>query len=151
MTTQPTLYPYDAPFSTTVIPRGWDRYMTQEEADAANALYPVPPYGATYDDPNPPPPPLPTQNVDFLRLTQVVNGTNTGFTMRNEDMGKVAVGDIIVIWPIACVAGVADDVGVRPVRILTKTDEKLTVDYDSTGLDTSNMTLVGIKYRDNAP
>jgi len=81
----------------------------------------------------------------------VVNGTNTGFTMRNEDKDKVAVGDIIVIWPIACVAGVADDVGVRPVRILTKADEKLTVDYDSTGIDTSNMTLVGIKYRDNAP
>jgi len=144
------LYPNDAPFSTTVIPRGADRFLTQEEVDAANTLYPVPPYGETYVDPNPPPAP-PIANVSFLRLTSVVNGVQTGFTMRNEDMDKVEVDDIIVIWPIICHLGVADDIGVRPVRVLTKVDEKLTVNYDSTGIDTADMTLVGIKYRDNAP
>jgi len=149
MTTEPPVNPADAPFNTTTIPTGWDRVMTAEEADAANTLYPVPPYGNTYI--NPSPPPIEGANVSFLRLTQVVNGAETGFTMRNEDMDKVDVGDIIVIWPIICALGVADDVGVRPVRVLTKADEKLTVNYDSTGIDTSNMTLVGIKYKDPNP
>ena len=34
----------DAPFDTTRIPRGWNRRMTQEEADAANEAFPVPPH-----------------------------------------------------------------------------------------------------------
>jgi len=50
----PLPLPADAPFGITAVPTGWSRLMTQEEADAANTLYPVPPYGATYIDPEKP-------------------------------------------------------------------------------------------------
>jgi len=43
----------DAPFDTTRIPRGWNRRMTQEEADAANEAFPVPPHGNTFHPPKP--------------------------------------------------------------------------------------------------
>ena len=49
----PLPYPEDAPFDTTSIPRGWNRKMTQEEADAANEAFPVPPYGNTFFPPKP--------------------------------------------------------------------------------------------------
>lgn len=146
---EPALYPGDAPFVADTIPSGWSRPLTTEEADAANVLYPVPPYGSYYNDPNGPPVPPVGQAVDFLRLNTLVQGLSTQANLRNEDMDKVEEGDIIVIWPIhAGIPGVLDDIGTRPVRILTKSDEKITFSFDSTGLDISGVVLVGIKYRD---
>ena len=52
------LYPSDAPFVAGTVPSGWFAPMTQAEADEANALYPVPPYGNTYWPPGTEPPPL---------------------------------------------------------------------------------------------
>lgn len=144
MSAQPPLSPTDAPFDITTIPTGRTVALTQEEADAANVLYPVPPYGATYTNPNPPPGPGP--NVVFVKMTNVIQGLETQANMSNEDMDKIELDDIIVIWPIACVVGVADEVGARPVRILTKADEKVTFNWDSTGIDITGMVLVGVNY-----
>lgn len=149
-TPQPPLYPSEAPFVAGTVPAGWDRPLTTEEADAGNVLYPVPPYGSTYFPPGPPTPPIVEPNVVFLKFDTLVSGLETQANMRNEDMDKIEEGDIIVVWPIhAAIPGVLDDIGTRPVRIVTKHDEKVDFAFDSTGLDLSGVVLVGIKYVGN--
>jgi hypothetical protein len=122
--------------------------MTQEEADAANLLYPVPPYGQTYLDPgnspyDPPPAPL----VKFVKMTNVRSvGTTTVVTVRQQDLAVLAPNVIMTMWPIECVFGIADDVGTRPTRVLSLSGQDATLNYDSSGLDLTGMVLIGVVY-----
>ena len=148
MDTEPPVNPNDAPFDTTAIPRGWDRPMTQAEADAANALYPVPPYGQTYFPPVPEPPPA--AQGQFVKIDQVqssgeftlgVVSTQEGFDLMHEDL-------IFVLWPIAGVLGIVDDVGARPVRVIQTNPPSrgIAFNFDSSGLDVTGLVLLGFVY-----
>lgn len=143
--TQPALDPGDAPFGTTSIPTGWDRPLTQAEADAANVLYPVPPYGASYEPPGPPVPPPFVPNSVFVKVDNIVSAgaTTTGTCSRPDLMHENL---IFVLWPIAGVLGIVDDVGARPVRVLTVDGANITFNFDSGGLDVTGLVLLGVVY-----
>lgn len=141
------LNPTDAPFVAGTIPSGWDVAMTIEEADAANLLYPVPPYGATYTDPNGPPVPPVTINTHFVVLTDIRSvGAETIAHVRTTDLPFLPVDTIFPFWPIAGVLGIVDDVGVRPARVRAVAGNDITLNYDSGGLDVAGLVLVGVVY-----
>jgi hypothetical protein len=140
------LYPQDAPFSTTVIPRGADRFLTQEEVDAANLLYPVPPYGDTYVSPEPPIPPS-TQSLKFVRLSNVVSdGQRSWVDLSPEDEAKLAGRDTLTVWPIAGRAGILDDLPARAVRIVNREPGKMRINLDTDGLNLTDLVLLGVLY-----
>jgi hypothetical protein len=140
------LYPQDAPFSTTVIPRGASRYLTQEEADAANTLWPVPPYGATYFPPGPPEPPA-QSSLKFLRLTGITpDGTNSWADLSPEDEAKLGDKDTITIWPIAGRAGILDDLVARAVRINGRSAGRIKINVDTDGLNLTGLVLLGVVF-----
>lgn len=143
------LYPNDAPFSTTVIPRGASRYLTQDEVDAANLLYPVPPYGATYTDPNGPPVPPVQAAAQFIRLSNIVSqDTITLATVDTAGFELMHTDLIFVLWPIAGVIGIVDDVGARPARVLAidPPTKQVSFNFDSSGLDVTGLVLLGVVY-----
>jgi hypothetical protein len=138
------LYPQDAPFSTTVIPRGASRYLTQEEVDAANLLWPVPPYGDTYTDPDGPTPPA-TLGFKLVRLSNVVaDGTNTWVDLSPEDEAILGNEDTITVWPTAGRAGVLDDLPARAVRIVGREPGKIKINLDTDGLNVAGLVLLGV-------
>jgi hypothetical protein len=140
------LYPQDAPFSTTVIPRGASRYLTQEEVDAANLLYPVPPYGNTYEPPFPPEPPL-GSSLKFVRLSDIESdGTNSWANLSPEDATKLEGKDTITVWPIAGRAGVLDDLPARAVRINGHQTDRIKINLDTDGLNITGLVLLGVLY-----
>lgn len=138
------LNPGDAPFDTTTIPNGWTRVLTQEEADAANLLYPVPPYGFYY---TPPAPPGAGSLVKFVKLTNITTvGQQTKATVRAEDLASLPQNSIFVLWPLHGVLGIVDDVGARPVRVMQVDGNDITVNFDSSGLDVTGLELIGVAY-----
>ena len=148
MTEEPPLSPSDAPFVVDTIPPGWDRPITAAEADAANALYPVPPYGQPL--PIPPDPEPPVAQGQFVKIDQVqssgeftlgVVSSQAGFDLMHEDL-------IFVLWPIAGVLGIVDDVGARPVRVIQTNPPSrgITFNFDSSGLDVTGLVLLGFVY-----
>lgn len=142
------LNPGDAPFDTTTIPNGWTRVLTQEEADAANLLYPVPPYGFFY---TPPGPPVAGANVKFviLKNAAVAGVGQSQWEARAADMDTyVPNTTFVAFWPIAGVLGIVDDVGVRPARVMAVDvpTNKVTLNYDIAGLDVTGLVVVGVIY-----
>jgi hypothetical protein len=137
-----TLYPEDAPFVVDVVPRGWDTPMTQAEADEANLLYPVPPYGQTYWDPGNENPIL--SEIKFIHLSDIEAGNPTVGHLREGDAEKLDGKDTITIWPIAGRAGILDDLPARAVRILNRTGNQLTFNLDSDGLNVTGLKFLGI-------
>lgn len=145
MTQEPPVNPNDAPFSITVTPTGWDRFMTQEEADAANILYPVPPYGPA--QPVPPPAPPAAALVHFVLMNNIRSvGAETVANVRPTDLPFLPLDTIFPFWPIAGVLGIVDDVGVRPARVRAVNGNDITLNYDSQGLNITGLVLVGVVY-----
>ena len=141
------LYPQDAPFSVDVIPRGASRYLTQEEVDAANTLYPVPPYGATYTDPNGPPAPPLGSSLKFVRLDNVIpDGERTWVSLTPEDEAKLNGKDTITIWPIEGRAGVLNDLPARSVRITHKDAGRIKINVETDGLNVDGLVFLGVLY-----
>ena len=141
------LYPQDAPFSTTVIPRGASRFLTQEEVDAANLLWPVPPYGDTYTDPDGPPEPPADPNLEFVRLENLESdGTNTWADLSPEGEAKLEGKDTITVWPILGRAGILDDLPARAVRINGRQTGRIKFNLDTDGLNLTGLVMVGIVY-----
>lgn len=141
------LYPQDAPFSIDVIPRGASRYLTQEEVDAANTLWPVPPYGSTYTDPNGPPTPPAVRDLDFVRLSNFESdGARTWVSLSPEHAAKLVGHDTITVWPILGRAGILDDLPARAVRISNREPGRMKINLDTDGLNVADLVMVGILY-----
>lgn len=154
MTTQSILYPGDAPFNTTTIPTGRTEPLTQAEADAANILYPVPPYGPTYFPPGSPNPPPFNPRSQFVLLTGVQSvGITTTAVVSPEDYAVLPLDTIFPFWPVKGILGIVDDVGVRPARVIARDDagHKITLNYDSSGLDVTGLVLLGVVYTATLP
>lgn len=139
------LYPSDAPFGTTAIPTGWDRPLTQEEADAANLQYPVPPYGNTYFPPEPPEPPA-AAGLKFVTISAIQEGNTTQGTLDPGDAAKLVGRDTITVWPIAGRAGILDDLPARAVRF-SVTGDQIGMNMDTDGLNVTGLKLLGV-FRD---
>ncbi len=138
------LNPNDAPFSTLVIPRGMARFLTQEEADAANLLYPVPPYGNTY---TPIPPEPPVGDFEFVQLSDIApDGNRSWAYLSPEDEGLLVGRDTITIWPIAGRAGILDDIPARAVRITDREPGRVKINLDTDGLNVDGLVLLGVIY-----
>jgi hypothetical protein len=140
------LYPEDAPFVAGTVPRGWSTLMTAAEADAANLLYPVPPYGFTYEPPTPPEPPLGSA-LKFVRLDNVISeGSHTWLSLTPEDEAKLAGHDTLTIWPIEGRAGILDELVARAVRITHRDAGRIKVNVDTDGLNLSGLVFLGVLY-----
>ena len=138
------LYPNDAPFVAGVVPTGWDAAMTQAEADEANLLYPVPPYGNTYWDPGNEPP-VDNPELAFVELSSIVSdGNSTEATLRPGDAAKLAGHDTLTIWPIAGRAGILDDLPARAVRVQALTGDNIRVNLDTDGLNLTGLKFLGV-------
>jgi hypothetical protein len=148
--TEPALNPSDAPFVAGTIPSGWSVPLTQAKADAANLLYPVPPYGPTYNDPGPPPSPYPppTQSaLKFVRLTGIESDGNRSWgSLSPEDEAKLVGKDTIAVWPIAGRPGIFDDLPARAVRITDRETGRIKINVDTDGLNLTDLVLLGILY-----
>lgn len=150
--TQSLLYPGDAPFNTTTIPTGRTEPLTQAEADAANVLYPVPPYGPTYFPPGPPVPPPFVPRSQFVLLSNIVSdGITTKAEVSPEDFAVLPLDTIFPFWPIMGVLGIVDDVGVRPARVIARNGNVITLNYDSSGLNVTGLVLLGVVYTGVVP
>jgi hypothetical protein len=121
--------------------------MTQAEADAANLLYPVPPYGPTYIDPNGPPEPPVGNPLTFVVLTNIQSQAQHTFgTLRPGDAEKLAGRDTIVIWPISGRAGVLRDLPARSVRIQGIIGDQMRFNLDTGGLNLTDLSFLGALY-----
>ena len=137
------LYPEDAPFVAGTVPRGWDEPLTAAEADEANLLYPVPPYGFTYTPPTPPEPPV--SDLSFIELSSIVsNGNVTEGTLRPGDAAKLDGHDTFTIWPIAGRAGILDDLPARAVRLLSTMGDVIRINLDTDGLNLTGLKFLGV-------
>ena len=102
--------------------------------------------------PGTPPAPPPSTEVTFIHLTDFVNGVTSKATVTDpEELALLEVNKIIVVWPETGILGIVDDVGVRPVRILSIDGNEVTFNFDSTGLDTTNLRLLGVVYHPPVP
>ena len=147
MTDEPLPLPSDAPFGITSIPTGWDRVMTQDEADEFNLMFPVPPYGKTFF-PNPPPEPPLGSDLKFVKLSNIdsLDSNVTRAQLRPGDAEKLVGHDTITLWPLSGRSGIFDDLPARAVHVRSVVGDMVEVGLDTDGLNVAGLTFLGVLY-----